>query len=343
MYLKRVYAQDGYHFILAETFHQDDCWKHRPLLDLGSNPGGHIEYPGGNSFHVKEELLERVRERADGFSEDELEALLLPFLDPRIRRIVEQFERPKKSVKPWDALSAEDILVEQKKLHSFDKRRLHYLRFGRVQMGALDRKPLRFLQILSEKSRDEIEAMMEKMERILAPHEWRVYVYTAFHLQNHFRHLFTRNHPSALDPEKVDEFFVEAICRLNRDELFFKGVDPYDRRSLHPYLIKYLILYFDNDFVPGTMWNQYVKDFMGRHRFHGKPAPPSRPSPSHDEACRCLEITVEDFKKMDRRKLIRCYRRLAKKTHPDRGGDSRRFVEIKAAYETLLLMKKKNG
>jgi DnaJ family protein A protein 2 len=42
---------------------------------------------------------------------------------------------------------------------------------------------------------------------------------------------------------------------------------------------------------------------------------------------------------MDRQKLTRCYRRLAKKTHPDRGGESHRFVEIKAAYEVLLQMK----
>ncbi len=339
MYLKRVYARDGYHFILSESFYHDDCWKHRPLMDLGSNPGDHIEYPGGNSFHIKEALLERVREMAERFSEDELEALFMPFLDPRIRRIVERFERPKESAKPWGALSGDEVLVEQKKLHSFDKRRLHYLRFGRVQMGALDHKPFRFFQILSEKSRDEIEAMMERMELVLAPHEWRVYVYTAFHLQNHFRHLLTRNHPSALDPERVDELFLEDICRLNRNEQFFRGVAPYDHQSLHPYLIKYLILYFDNDFVPGTIWNQYVKDFMWQHQFHRKAKPPSHPSPSNDEACRCLEISVEDFKKMDRQKLTRCYRRLAKKTHPDRGGDGRHFVEIKAAYETLLQMK----
>jgi len=310
-------------------------------MDLGSDPGDHIEYPGGNSFYVKEALLKKVQEMAERFSEDELEALFMPFLDPHIRRIVERFERPKKSAKPWGALSADEVLKEQKKLHSFDKRRLHYLRFGRVQMEALDRKPFRFLQILSEKSRDEIEAMMERMELVLAPHELRVYVYTAFHLQNHFRHLLTRNHPSALDPEKVDESFVADICRLNRDEQFFRGVAPYDHQSLHPYLIKYLILYFDNDFVPGTIWNQYVKDFMWQHQFHQRPKPPSHPPPSNDEACRCLEISVEDFKKMDRQKLTRCYRRLAKKTHPDRGGDSRHFVEIKAAYETLLQIKKK--
>ena len=310
-------------------------------MDLGANPGDHIEYPGGNSFHVKEDLLERVQEIAERFSEDELESLFMPFLDPHIRRVVEQFERPRDHHKPWGSLSGDEVLIEQKKLHSFDKRRLHYLRFGRIQMGNLDRRPSRFLQILSEKSRDEIEAMMERMEMILAPHERRAYVYTAFHLQNHFRHLHTRNHPSALDPESVDKLFVEDICRLNRDKRFFEGVPSHDYQSLHSYLIKYLILYFDNDFVPGTFWNQYMKDFMWQHQFHRKPKSQSRPSPSNDEACQSLEISLEDFQKMDRKKLTQCYRRLAKKTHPDRGGDSKHFVEIKAAYEALLQIKKK--
>lgn len=339
MYLKRVHARDGYHFILSESRCDDQCWKHHSLIDLGTDPGDFIEYPGGNSFHVKESLLKRVRKMAEHFSEDELEKLLMPFLAPHIRRIVERFERPGKSVKPWGALSSDEVLVRQKDLHFFDKRRFHYLRFGRVQMGDLDRRPWRFLQILSEKSRDEIEAMMERMELALAPHERRTYVYTAFHLQNHFQHLYTRNHPSALDPESVDDSFLEDICRLNRDKWFFEGVPPHDHQSLHPYLIKYLILYFDNDFVPGTFWNQYVKDFIWQHQFYQKPKSHRRPSHSRDEACRCLDISPKDFKEMDRRKLTRVYRRLAKKTHPDRGGESKRFVEITAAYETLLKMK----
>ena len=86
MYLKRVYARDGYHYILSESCYDDECWKHRPLIDLGPDPGTYIEYPGGNSFHVKESLLERVQGMAERFSEDELEALLMPFLDPHIRR-----------------------------------------------------------------------------------------------------------------------------------------------------------------------------------------------------------------------------------------------------------------
>jgi DnaJ-class molecular chaperone len=42
---------------------------------------------------------------------------------------------------------------------------------------------------------------------------------------------------------------------------------------------------------------------------------------------------------MDRRELIRHYRRMAKQSHPDTGGDKEAFVHIKAAFECLLRRK----
>jgi DnaJ-class molecular chaperone len=57
------------------------------------------------------------------------------------------------------------------------------------------------------------------------------------------------------------------------------------------------------------------------------------------EACQCLGISPDDFRKMRRQDLIGCYRRLAKETHPDRGGDKGDFVKIKEAYECLLRRK----
>jgi curved DNA-binding protein CbpA len=43
---------------------------------------------------------------------------------------------------------------------------------------------------------------------------------------------------------------------------------------------------------------------------------------------------------MDRKALLRCYRRRAKETHPDRGGDEGAFIQITQAYETLLILKR---
>jgi hypothetical protein len=51
--------------------------------------------------------------------------------------------------------------------------------------------------------------------------------------------------------------------------------DPSDSRtsSLHPYLVRYLIHFFDNDYLHTTLLDDFAKDFMARHRFF-KPPPP---------------------------------------------------------------------
>ncbi|MBW1818220.1 MAG: J domain-containing protein, partial [Deltaproteobacteria bacterium] len=50
---------------------------------------------------------------------------------------------------------------------------------------------------------------------------------------------------------------------------------------------------------------------------------------------RILNITLEDFADMDRKALIRRYRRQAKTVHPDKGGDEKAFVRLTNAYECL--------
>ncbi|MBW1784008.1 MAG: J domain-containing protein [Deltaproteobacteria bacterium] len=339
MYLKQQRVDHHRHYVLCESYRDRGCWRSRRLMDLGPDPEQHIVYPGGNSFYVKESIEDRLREKAAAFSSDELEKLFMPFIDPRIRRIVEQFERPVRRTRGRDRLGRDGLFKKQKKLHPFDKRRLHYLRCGRVNIGNLDARPWKFLNVLMDKSRDELETLLHGMERALPPHEIPEYLYTALHMQGHFRHLLTRHQPAFLDPEKVDHYLVEDLCRLNRDPAFFKGVARHDPDALHPYLIRYLILYFDNPFDVHRAWGETVKDFIWQHRFYRPP--PSRPRPvmAETEACQCLGISIEDFKKMDRKGLIRWYRQLAKKTHPDQGGDEATFIRITAAYEELLRIK----
>ena len=338
MYLKQRRRKDGLHYILSESYWDRDCWKHRDLMDLGINPEDFIEYPGGNSFYVSEDLQEELENKGVEYSADALEKLLIPFLDPEIRRVVEMFERPGKHQGPWKTKTDDELLDHQNTLHPFDKRRLHYLRCGRVDIGNLDGRAWKFLNVLLEKSRDEIESTMATMERQLPPHEIRPYLYTALQLQTYFIHNPVRNTPAGLDPERVDHYFVEDLCRLNIDEVFFKGVERGDTDSLHPYLVKYLILYFDNDFDRGTIWDEYIRDFISNRRFH-RPFVHRDMAMSEKEACKCLGITPQEWKNMDRHALTRHYRRLAKETHPDRGGDGEAFVRVKDAYECLLARK----
>ena len=309
-------------------------------MDLGPDPSIHIVYPGGNSFYVEESIEEGLLKEGASFSGDELEELFMPFIDPEIRRIADMFHRPAKKELRYHQLSRNDLLKEQRGLHSFDKRRLHYLRCGRVDIGNLDARPWKFLNVLLDKSRDEIEHIFEGMEKELAPEETRSYIYTALNMQSHFRHVLIRHQPAFLETKKFDQYLLSDLCLLNRDETFFKGVESHDPDSLHFYLIKYLILYFDNAFDPENLWDEYVKDFVWEHRFYKAPRKSTRGSVPEKEACRCLGISIEDFKKMDVNELLRCYRKRAKETHPDRGGDEETFIEIKEAYESLVILKK---
>lgn len=337
MYVKRVQDKDGYSYHLCESYLDDGLWRDKRLMALGPDPAQHIECPGGNGFYIKEGIEDRLRVKGVKYATDELEHLFVPFLEPHVRRMAERSMNRGRMRERWRGYAPEVLLKRQEMLHSFDKRRLHYLRFGRVDIGDLDGRPWKFLNVLLDKSRDEIETLFEEMENYLSVHEIRPYLYTALHLQTHFRHLLTRNRPEALDPERVDAAFLDELCRLNRDETFFLGVDRDSTFTLHAYLRKYLILYFDNAFDPRVIWDDYVQDFRWRHQFHRKPE--DGLSLTEKEACDRLGIRLEAFSKMEREDLIRFYRRKAKETHPDTGGDKTAFVAIKNAFDCLLRLK----
>ncbi|MGD8432502.1 MAG: J domain-containing protein [Syntrophobacterales bacterium] len=308
-------------------------------MDLGQYPGDYIEYFGGNAFYFKEELEETLQDKGVTYSTDDLEEIFKPFLDPDIRRIIENFERPKSRLKQWSTCSDKEILKHQRGLHSFDKRRLHYLRCGQVNIGNLDRLPLKFFSVLFEKSRDEIEQVFGEKEQILRPDEIRRYLYAALRLQTHFSHLLTRHQPEILDPLKLDQHFLEEICILNSDKTFFRGVESTDPASLHPYLAKYVILYFDHAFHPELAWDEYMQEFRWRHQFYRRTSSTAGATLPEEEACQCLGITQEELRKMDLQQLTSHFRKLAKKAHPDVGGDEKTFVKIKEAYESLATTK----
>jgi len=338
MYIRRDISTQDY--LLCESYREEDCWKHRVLVNLGQDPGVFVEYPGGNSFYFKEELEDTLRKKAVQYSIEELERLFVPFLDPEIRRIYEMFDRGVKR-KKWKSLTKEELFLRQKGLHPFDKRRLHYLRCGRVNIGNLDTRPWGFLNVLLDKSRDEIEAVIEEMEIELPPLETLPYIYTALNMQRHFLHMLTRFHPWTLDQEKMDRCFVQDICLLNQDPYFFRGVPDHDPSTLHPYLKKYVILYFDG---PGLArangYHHMGDDFLGSFSYYRRGAQSARRVSFNDkEACERLGITVEEFSKMSRQELNKAFRLKAKEAHPDAGGDKEEFVAVMEAYKKLLKRK----
>jgi hypothetical protein len=339
VYLKRQSLRDAYRYVLCESYRDDGCWKHRELMDLGPDPATYIEYFGGNSFHFKEEVEQTLLDKGVKYSSADLEEVFMPFLDPEIRRIVEMFDRSGTRKSRWRACSPEELMKYHRELHPFDRRRLHYLRCGQVNPGDLEGRPWKFLNVLLEKSRDEIEHVIKGMEQVLRPYKVRRYLYTALNLEAHFRHLLTHHQPEMLDARRVDQYFLQEICRLNDDETFFQGVERSDSTALHPYLVKYVILYFDNAFDPGLVWDERIQDFRWRYQFYRPPPSSAGSTMDEERACQVLGITAEKFFRMDRHELARCYKKFAKKAHPDMGGDKEAFVEIKEAYECLLRRK----
>ncbi|MBW1975044.1 MAG: J domain-containing protein [Deltaproteobacteria bacterium] len=339
MYLRKIQVGPcAYHYIIRESYWNGTCWTYRDLIDLGSNPGSHIHYVGGNGFYFNEFIEERLDELGVNYTSEDLEEIFFPFLKPHIQRILYIFGSSRRTSKnKWHNYSEEKLFEEQKDIHSFDKRRLHFLRCGRVDIGNLNTKAWKFLNILLEKSRDEREAIIEKMEAQLRPREVKSYVYTALNLQEYFSTSILKNHPLALDAERIDEAFLDAICRLNRDREFFRGVPDHDPKVLHPYLKKYVIYFYDYEFGQSIRWDEFIRGIFGSQEHRAYKRMRSRVDIGLDDACSVLGIKRKELKSMSRKELKRIYKKKARETHPDTGGEHEAFIRLTEAYHKLMM------
>ena len=71
--------------------------KSRDLLYLGINLAKYIVYPRGNGYYIDEVVEERLRSCGLQPNPDELDEIFWCFLNPEIRRVVEQFRRRDRS------------------------------------------------------------------------------------------------------------------------------------------------------------------------------------------------------------------------------------------------------
>jgi hypothetical protein len=330
---KKVNGQIQY--FIRETYQQQDCFLSRDLIALGPDPARHIIYPGGNAFYIHESIEDRLIDLGAGKHLDELEDIFWRFVDPEIRRVLEPFRRREdrhRASRKTGVFDDKDLAA----LHIFDKRRAHYLKFGQTDQRNLGRVPLKLFRGLYHKSRDEIEHGFMDMEDALSPREYKTYTYTIFDLQQYFYESFANSHPQMLSQAKVDEHFIEQVCRLNQDPLFWAGMEATDR--LHDYLVRYVLMHFDYDYGPESFLEDYLRQFINSRREY---RPPFKPAAANlKEAGRLLGISSADLKKMGRRELVRLYRRKAQEWHPDKGGDHDKFVSLTAAYHELLKSKK---
>lgn len=333
MYLARNRTVAGPRYSLRESVQTKGRFQYRELYDLGMDPSRFIVYPGGNSFHFDQEMVQDLIDQGVSDVDRELELIFMPWLDPEIQRIVLQMTRLGRK-KKWRDYSREAMRRAQERLHLFDRRRFFYLRFGRVESLKVITRPHKFLNVLNDMCRDEIENYFRQMEFPLRLREKKQYVYQALNLKSYFRSDITGQFPAGLNAGDLDHAFLTEICRLNQDPEFQASGNGSGPR-LSDYLIPYAILWFDYEFGQRPYVNPMTDDFFGQ-RTRYQPPPPPEYRMDISGACRILCISMEEYQSMDKNDLVRAYRRLAMEHHPDQGGDSEKFIELNEAYERLV-------
>ncbi len=331
MYLAKKKIHQKVHYCLRESFADGDVLKSRNICDLGSNPARYVIYPDdGVSFYFDPELIESIEAAGVKADNEELEKLFMPFLDPETRRVIHMFSRAPAGRAAF--LRKQAKRCEQAAFHPFDMRRMHYLRFGELDMRKMARAPKKIYRKLLDKSRDEIEQQFLESESVLERRERKNYVYAVFGVADHFESEISRKFPQALDQERVDRVFLEEFCAINADEGFWGDMGITGRPN--EYLIRYLIWFFDADFDGGFYLEDLAWQFRRRH--HGHQAPIRQAAMPVDEALSMMGLSKGDFPGMSVKSLTRQYRVMAQKHHPDKGGDHDRFIRLNRAFQELV-------
>jgi hypothetical protein len=335
LYLAQHTIKGKRHYFIKESYKDGNLFRSRQLFVLGTNPGRYVVYPGGRAFYIDGVVEDRLASFGVEPSADEIEDLFWPFIKPEIRRAIEPLRQRGRARRKSPRPHPKEQAHIRAQATEFDKRRIHYLRSGRMDQAGLGRMPLTLYLWLLAKSRDEIEQRFIRMERRLDPSELKTYAFVIFDLQRFFTESWAKRIPQGLNQEKMEGHFLEEICRLNADPSFWAGEENAD--FLHEYLRRYVIMFFDNPFRRDTFLEDHVKEFMDSHRKWQFPERKRRMTVT--EASSIFGVAKDILESMNKRSIIRLFRRMAKKLHPDKGGKHEDFIKLADAYRELLKRK----
>jgi len=306
---------------------------YRVVFDLGPDPGRYIENLSDEICYFSAELEDQVQPHTADDVSTLLEDLLWDFLPDDVQYRLSLFRyRGRATVTP---LSEDERRSIERDVHMFDRRRLYYLRYGAVDQSRISRVNPKLYRPLLNKCRDEREFYLSGLETRLQYKELKMYVFAIFDLQRHFTESFSATMPEALNQLDISDHFLEDICRLNGDRKFWKNGPPPD--SLHEHLVRYLIMFFDHGYGRRSLFDDFVREFMGRHRTFSWPD--KKPTVSTGQAAAIFDTSWAKLQRMNKKELTRLYRKRAKELHPDSGGDHDEFIELNAAYVSLLIRK----
>ncbi len=330
MYLARIHSGGQTLFVLRQSHFDGEKWCSRDILELGPDPGTYLIYPGGNSFFVSDLIQDAIAATGAKQDYDLLEDLFWPFVRADVRAALEGF-RGRDRVRAG-SLSEEEKRFIMDTVHDFDKRRLHFLKYGEIDQSQVHLAPPKLFKRLLNKSRDELEQYFLSMENDLPRTEFKEYVYAAFNLQRFFPQVHARTRPQALDQDLLDQHFLEELCELDRDERLWTCFPEWD--GLNDYLARYAFMFFDHDFGPDPFWEQYVRSFISAHRRPVRFTP--KPKIDTDRCAVLFGVPFSTLKEMTKPELIALFRKRAKAMHPDRGGEHDVFVELLDMYKCIL-------
>lgn len=322
MYVAVIRSGAGKRYELRRTIAVADGLGFERVFDLGDNPGRHVGF-GRHGLVYGEEMQDSLA-RLDP-DPDDLDRAFAPFAP---RGFVPAGDRNRTWTRTVLTRAQEDAI---RSLHPFDRRRMAFLRSGEVNLSRIDEVHPKLFRTLVGKCRDELEQLFLSMEQGLAPEESRRYVYAGFNLQRHFPTLTARTMLEAVDPVRLDEVFLLEFCRVHDDPDFVCGLGT----GCGPYLRRYLWMHFDCEFPAANGFARMFHDFMNdfrRHRPRPRPVPP-------DRVRELFGLTLAEIRRMSRREFARVFRKLAMSTHPDKGGDHERFVELLDAYKRIVASK----
>ena len=334
MYLARKTVAGRTRYYIRQSYREGRHYVSRDLVDLGADPSRHIVYPGGNAFYIDAVIEDQLQQCGVTPLGDELDEVFWRFIKPEVRRVVEPFRQRKRSIKSRSRQAATQD-ASGPPFHIFDKRRICYLKFGRTDQRGIGRVPAKVFKGLRHKSRDEIEQLLMDMEERLSPREYKNYTFVIFDIQQYYSSRLALEAPQMLDQDEVDAQFITELCRLNTDLSFWAGMDP--GQGLHTYLRRYLFMHFDYGYPAPSLMQDYIRDFMNRHRRY---RPPPGRSVTLDEASSLFGEKKDVLKTMSHRSLTRLYRRKAQALHPDKGGRHETFIKLTEAYRELVRRKK---
>ena len=323
MYLALQRKGNVTHYAIRESYLDGRQWKSRHLYDLGTDPSRYIHYPGGNGYYYAPEILDSLTDKGLDIDQSSLDIIFFEFLSPRIRRVIDGFDRSRRNPHPQAAAP----VASRATFHLFDKRRFYFLRFGPRHRQNIHRVPAKIFRSLQCKSRDELEQYFLYSESSLRPQERPIYVATIFELD---RFVPDRSAGEAFALQ-LDGYFLDRLCRLATDHQFWEGGPEPD--GLGEYLARYAVMYFDDERPPRPAAAAYIQDFIHRHRAY---RPPKSVRLNIRAAEKLFELSWEELKRLPRQSLSRRYRRLSLKHHPDHGGDPAQFDRLTQIYRHLL-------